>query len=178
MTDNEAKNRVSHWFIQWRSPLRNFLRSRGVPHTVDIDDVAQEVFLRLMRYDRVDLIKNPQAYLFKMATNVASEWAIRLRHSQPHQSKWLAQLVSTDQPERSAGQCAIHDEIKCAIQRLPARNREVLQLLFVENLNRAEIAVRVGTTERSVKRALIKSYEQLRLALDPKLLGDLVDGSE
>ena len=44
-----------------------------------MDDAAQEVFLRLLRYDRGELVENPQAYLFKVATNVAAEWSIRAR---------------------------------------------------------------------------------------------------
>jgi hypothetical protein len=32
-----------------------------------------------MRYDRAELIERPQAYLYKMASNVAAEWAIRGR---------------------------------------------------------------------------------------------------
>lgn len=43
----------------------------------DFDDVAQEVFLRLLRYDAAQIVEHPQAYLFKMASNVAAEWSIR-----------------------------------------------------------------------------------------------------
>ncbi len=49
----------------------------GAVSGADVNDVAQEVFLRLLRYDRAELIEYPQAYLFKMAANVANEWAIR-----------------------------------------------------------------------------------------------------
>ena len=81
MISIDAKRRLSDWFRQWRSPLRKFLRSRGAIRAADLDDVAQEVFLRLMRYERVELIENPQAYLYKMASNVAAEWAIRARNA-------------------------------------------------------------------------------------------------
>jgi DNA-directed RNA polymerase specialized sigma24 family protein len=37
----------------------------------DLDDVSQEVFPRLLRYDNAELIEHPQAYLFRMASNVA-----------------------------------------------------------------------------------------------------------
>jgi DNA-directed RNA polymerase specialized sigma24 family protein len=51
-------------------------------------------------------------------------------------------------------------------------------LHYFENLSRAEIAERLGTTERSIKRVVMKTYERLRLQLDPELLGDLADGRE
>jgi RNA polymerase sigma factor (sigma-70 family) len=178
MSDSDAKTRLSDWFHQWRAPLRKFLRSSGVPRTTDIDDVAQEVFLRLLRYDRTELIENPQAYLYKMATHVAAEWAIRIRNVQPHESKWLANLVAPDHSEQEAGRGELQHEIERALQVLPARHREILKLHYFENLSRAEIAKRLGTTERSIKRAVMKTYEQLRLRLDPELLGDLTDERE
>jgi DNA-directed RNA polymerase specialized sigma24 family protein len=68
------------WFRQWRLPLRKFLLGRvGVP-AADIDDVAQEVFLRLVRYERAELIEQPQAYLFRMATNVAAALVLQRCH--------------------------------------------------------------------------------------------------
>ena len=53
----------------WRAPLRKFLMGHGAVSGADVNDVAQEVFLRLLRYDRAELIEYPQAYLFKMASN-------------------------------------------------------------------------------------------------------------
>lgn len=178
MNDRDTKNRLSSWFHQWRSPLRKFLRSRGVLRTADLDDVAQKVFLRLMRYKRTELIENPQAYLYKMASNVFAEWAIRVRNTQPHESKWLVGLVAADQPEHEAGRNELQEEIEFALRRLSVRQREILKLQCYENLSRTEIAQRLGTTERSVKRVLMKSYEQLRLELNRELLGDITDGCE
>jgi len=89
MSTGDPKRSLSDWFRRWRSPLRKFLVGRtGVP-AADVDDVAQEVFFRLMRYEKTELIEHPRAYLFKMATNVVTEWAIRARNRQPHGPQWL-----------------------------------------------------------------------------------------
>src|SRR5882757_6987038 len=102
MTQADPKRRLTDWFRQWRGPLRKFLVGRGAVPAADLDDVAQEVFLRLMRYGRTELIEHPQAYLFKMASNVAAEWAIRARYVRPHESKWLEGLSAEDRPEDEA----------------------------------------------------------------------------
>lgn len=178
MTSPEIKQRMSDWFRQWRLPLRKFLLGRtGVP-SADIDDVAQEVFLRLLRYDRAELIEQPQAYLFKMATNVAAEWAIRARHRRPHDSKWLLVLAADGQPEDDVLRESVRDEVERAIKLLTGRQREVLKLFFSEGIGQAEIANRLGSTPRSVRRHLAKSYEKLRHALDPELLGAITHGRE
>src|SRR5262245_40851767 len=115
MKDPTAKNRLGHWFRQWNAPLRKFLRGKRVVPAADLDDVAQEVFLRLLRYERAELVENPQAYLYKMAANVSAEWAIRSRQTRPHGSAWLTALTSDDDPERSVSRGQLEDEVRRAI---------------------------------------------------------------
>ena len=54
--------------------------ARLIGHPEDVEDVGQEVFLRLMRYETAELIEHPQAYLYKVASNVATEWSMRARN--------------------------------------------------------------------------------------------------
>lgn len=178
MSDPNSKSRLVHWFRQWRVPLRKFLTGKGAIPASDLDDVAQEVFLRLMRYQRTELIENPQAYLYKMATNVAAEWAIRGRYVRPHESKWLAELSISDRAEDEATQVKLQHEVERALLTLAPRQREVLKLQFYEGLTRMQIAEKIGTTERSVKRTLAKSYTTLRERLDADLLKGITDGRE
>jgi len=178
MSKQDSKGRLADWFRQWRVPLRKFLVGRGAIPASDLDDVAQEVFLRLMRYERAEIIENPQAYLYKMASNVAAEWAIRGRYVRPHESKWLAGLSAEDRAEDEASQVELQNEVERALLTLAPRQREVLRLQFFEGLSRMQIAERIGTSERSVKRTLIKSYEMLRVKLDAELLKGITDGRE
>lgn len=178
MSDQVTQSRLAGWFRQWRTPLRRFLIGRSAVPAADLDDVAQEVFLRLMRYDRTELIEHPQAYLYKMAANVAAEWTLRGRHVQPLEAQWLAGRPTADQAEDPAGRLEVQQEIECALLTLSPRQREVLRLQFFEDLSRIQIAERLGTTERSVKRILMKSYEKLRDQLDAELLRGFTDGRE
>jgi RNA polymerase sigma factor (sigma-70 family) len=178
MSDANSKRRLADWFRQWRMPLRKFLIGKGAIPTSDLDDVAQEVFLRLIRYQRAELIEHPQAYLYKMATNVAAEWAIRGRYVRPHESKWLSGLSADEQPEDEISQAELQDEVERALLTLPPRQREVLKLQFFEGMSRMQIAEKIGTTERSVKRTLIKSYQMLRVQLSAELLKGVTDGRE
>jgi RNA polymerase sigma factor (sigma-70 family) len=176
MSDRDPKTRLTDWFRQWRIPLRKFLIGRGAVPASDLDDVAQEVFLRLIRYERAELIEHPQAYLFKVATNVAAEWAIRGRRVRPHDSRSLERLVADDRPEDEANHVELKGEVERALLTLTPRQREVLKLQFFEGLSRKQIAERMGTTERIVKRTLIKSYQVLRNQLDGELLTEITNG--
>jgi RNA polymerase sigma factor (sigma-70 family) len=178
MTSEDAKRQISDWFHQWRSPLRRFLLGKVRVRSADVDDVAQEVFLRLMRYGTAELVEHPRAYLYKVASNVAAEWSIRARNQRPHDSKWLSSLIDGHQPELPLLRGQIKEEIERGLAMLAANEREVLQLYFNEHLTHAQIAARRGESLRSVRRRFIKSYEKLRAVLDVDLLGEITYGSD
>jgi RNA polymerase sigma-B factor len=56
--------------------------------------------------------------------------------------------------------------VSAALGHLPARDRLVLQLRFVEDLTQTEIAERVGISQMQVSRLLRRSLEQLRALTD------------
>lgn len=178
MSESDSKRRLADWFLQWRGPLRKFLALRRTIPGPDLDDVAQEVFLRLMRYERTELIEHPQAYLYKMAANVAAEWAIRARHAAARESEWIPGAATDDVAAEEADREQLQEEVERALLTLTLRQRDALKLQYFEGLSRAEIATRLGTTERTVKRILIKSYERLRRELSSELFRGIGHGRE
>lgn len=169
MSDSPANRRLIDWFRQWRSPLRNFLIYRSSVNRADVDDISQEVFLRLLRYNPGELVEHPQAYILKMASNVAAEWAMRARSARPHDAQWLEGLASDDElPEEATARSKMQEEVERAVNTLGPRHREILKLQFHEGLGYVEIAERIGSTPRAVKRSIIKSYQKLRTELQPK----------
>lgn len=174
----DQENRLVEWFRRWRTPLRRFLSSRGAVRPADFDDVAQEVFLRLLRYDTAQIVEHPQAYLFKMAANVAAEWSIRSANRLPHESQWLASLVADQRPEEALDSETAQQEIKRALDTLSPRERAVLKLYFEEGLSQQEIAMRLGVSFRIVRRDFEKSYARLRRELNDELTRALQYGRE
>src|ERR1700722_4181646 len=65
------------WRRRWNRSLFRFL-GRRVRAAVDIEDLAQETYLRLLRARDLSEVRNPQAYLIKVANHVVYEW----RHQQ------------------------------------------------------------------------------------------------
>jgi len=164
MRPHAKHERLTDWFQlfkRWRSPLRKlwFLTES------DLEDVSQEVFLRLLRYDNLDLIEHPQAYLFRMAANVMGERTMRSQHRHPHDAAWLEDLQAESDPESEALRDCAHEQLRKALAGLPPRQQEVLRLHFGEGLARAQIAERLAISERSVKRDLISAYGKLRFLL-------------
>jgi RNA polymerase sigma factor (sigma-70 family) len=113
-----------------------------------------------------------------MASNVAAEWAIRCRNKNPHDPRWLNSLTAADDPRRQFERDAAEREVHRAIVALGPKQHEMLKLYIFDGLGHAQIAERLGVTQRSVKRVLIKSYARLRQELEPTLLGELTNGRE
>jgi RNA polymerase sigma factor (sigma-70 family) len=60
--------------------LRRFLSAR-MRNASDVPDLVQEVFLRLLRIEDHETIRNPQAYLYTIASHVLHQHALRLSAS-------------------------------------------------------------------------------------------------
>lgn len=159
-------DRLTTWFRDWREPLRRFLKRRRMA-AADVDDIAQEVFLRLLRYDRSDLIDHPQAYLFKIAANVAAEWSTRAARRYAHSAHWVDELEAQSTPESESEKMLAHRQLERSLLAIPARAREILRLHFAEGQSYEEIGRTLGVTHRVVKRDLVRAYASLRdLLLD------------
>jgi RNA polymerase sigma factor (sigma-70 family) len=169
-TAGSGPSKLGDWFRDWQLPLRRFLARRRPACAADIDDIAQEVFLRLLRYDRSELIDYPQAYLFKIASNVSAEWAMRSSRRLPHHSEWLTELVDALTPEVELERQGLDEQLHAAIEALPARSRQILRLHFADGITHEEIARRLGVTRKIVKRDMARAYASLRVSLDLRLI--------
>jgi RNA polymerase sigma-70 factor (ECF subfamily) len=167
--------RLISWFQRWRRPIRYWLSSRSSVPAAEIDDLAQEVFLRLLRYSDDIAIDNPQSYLFRIASNVANEWRERAQHRQPHDNSWLEDLQSAPgaEPENAVAYGRAREHVQAAVQRLPPRQREVLLLHVNEGLTYKQITDRLGLSPRAVLRDLTRAYSQLRSQLNLEDLEDM-----
>jgi RNA polymerase sigma factor (sigma-70 family) len=162
-----ADGRLVEWFGKWRKPIRSWLRNRASVPPGDIDDLAQEVFLRLLRYSDEVAVENPQGYLFRIAANVANEWRERSRVRKPHDDTWLdeLQIEAGDEPENAIAKTRANEYVQAAVDRLPPRQREVLLLHVNEGLTYKQIAQQRGLTYRIVLRDLTRAYSTLRMQL-------------
>jgi RNA polymerase sigma-70 factor (ECF subfamily) len=167
---------IAQLFEKWRKPLRSWLRNHSSVPPLWIDDLAQEVFLRMMRYSEDTELENPQGYIFRVAANVANEWREKAAVRYNHGPEGLEDLLT--EPEQEPGfeleqldrTALIHD----AISRLPVRQQEVLRRHVAEGQTYNRIAKDLGLTYRIVLRDLTRSYMGLRIMLRNTDLTDVV----
>ena len=145
--------------------LLRFVRYR-IRDPAEVRDVAQEAFMRLLRRDREELIEQPEAYLFRIAGNLAYEHRLRIRRRVSE-----GDMASDAITDRSASpEVRVQDQeriqrIDRAFARLPPLPRAALLLQRRDGLTYDEIAVRLGTTKHMVKKHLTQAMTQCRAAL-------------
>jgi RNA polymerase sigma factor (sigma-70 family) len=161
MTPLARRQRIADWARSWNAGLTRYLRRR-VPEQIDPQDLAQEVYLRLLRVDQLELIEEPQAYLYRVASNVAAEWRMRACFSKPHSTDELDELVSATGPEALLDADALSKQLDTALSSMNAMVRAVVYLKIRESMSHEEIAQHLSITPRMVRRMLAKGYEQLR----------------
>jgi RNA polymerase sigma factor (sigma-70 family) len=137
-----------------------YLRRRGAT-AEDALDMAQDAYLRLLKYEGATDIQSPPAMLFRIAGNVAADHvrAAALRHRGRCVDIDVVELAS-EQPsaERELSGEQSLAALRRAIAELPPKCREVFLLSRVNGLTYAAIAVRCGisvkTVEKHISRAL------------------------
>jgi RNA polymerase sigma factor (sigma-70 family) len=167
VTDGRQRARIAEWVRRWNFDLTRFVERR-VRIRADAQDLAQEVYLRLLRTSQIDLIAEPQAYLYRMASNVAAEWRMRACESKPHSSDELEMLLETRTPEVRLDEEQDQARLREALAGLGVMPRAVIFLKLREGMTNEEIASHLGITRRMVKRHLVSGYAELRARLIPE----------
>jgi RNA polymerase sigma-70 factor (ECF subfamily) len=129
---------------------------------VDIEDLAQETYIRLLRNQDLSEVNNPQAYLLRVAGHVVTEW----RNEQPPEDA-LSELSENELIDGFDLEGDLDAQIKQArleqiLSGATPAVRSVVLLRFRDGRSRKDIAEELAMTERQVRRHLIRGYEYLR----------------
>jgi RNA polymerase sigma factor (sigma-70 family) len=153
------------WRRQWNRNLFQFL-GRRVRAAVDIEDLAQETYLRLLRAPDLTTVRNPQAYLLRVASHVVLEW----RHRQPRSEAMVTLeddlLIDESSPEFELEAGVSQQLLDQALAECSPLMRSVLLLRLRDGRSCEEIAQALDVTARQVKRYLARGYERLRVAVE------------
>lgn len=151
--------------------LRRFLASR-LRNTADVADLAQEVFLRLLRVERQDQIRSPEAYLLTIANHVLHQHALN-GATIPEPVDVMDALVDAQLAVESDPVAQLHLERRLealdrALGRLSPKTRAAFVLQRRDGCTIDEIAVRLGVSRAMVKKYLAKAMIQCSRQMDDK----------
>lgn len=146
--------------------LRRYF-SKRVP-AGDVDDLVQEVFLRMKVHGHDSPIEHLDRYLFRVAASVLSDQARRrtVRHHGAHESlEEVHHPIEGLTPERVLLDREALQSVVAAIADLPARTRDVFVLHRFEEMTCGNIADLLGMSISAVEKHIMKALRFLHWRL-------------
>lgn len=137
------------------SDLLRFLQAR-LPCAHDAEDLAQEVYLRLMRVTNIGRIQNPRAYVLRVAANVVHEWRLLARNRLVHSADPLDYLAGDQDTAYEAEIQRQSRELEAALCTLSPKCRAVVLMHRRDHYTYEEIAGKLGISVSMVKKYLVK----------------------
>jgi RNA polymerase sigma factor (sigma-70 family) len=133
----------------------------------DAQDVAQEVFLRFLRIQRPEAVRDPETYLITVASHVAAEF--QQRKQDRGRLQFDSALLERCMEDRGdAGMRPLEDEIdfdrSITELELPYKHRRALFLKLRDDLPKEEIAKQLGLSVATVSLYLKQALAHCRRA--------------
>lgn len=151
---------VSLLFARHGHDLLGFVSNRL--KTQEAEDVVQNTYLQLLQHPHPDEIRNPRAYLYKTAVNLGlnhiRHQKVRSDHLQPDLDPDSV-CSSVPSPETAAEDGQQLDRLRAVLAGLPPLCRHAFLLNRLDGLTHAEIATRLGISQKTVERYIIKAFD-------------------
>ena len=140
----------------------------------DAEDLVQELYLRLQRSAEPE-VREPAAYLYKMALNLARDHQRERLRSKARDRQWVEAtqtelggepVVGGTPADLAYGAKQRLERLMAALEELSPHCRRVFTLHKFEGLAHAEIAARLGIGRSTVEKHMTTALKHLTRRLD------------
>lgn len=150
------------------NPLKRFFRGYRL-NPADVDDLTQDVFVRLMGSDDRTVLRTPEAFVFTLARNLVRDRVRRLHTKAGARSVSLEDVdLSCDRP--TPDQCLDLSQRLAQVERvlgsLNPRTREAFTLHRVHGESYSAIAAHMAISVSMVEKHLMSATLALRTVHD------------
>lgn len=156
-------------YLERQMELRRFFLAR-LHSSTEAEDLVQDLYLKVTTARSVDDIRNPGAYLYRLASNLMLDRIRQQRRSAARDNAWRAthHVLSAvediaDIPDAEAIVSARQrlKGVMTALEALPERTQRVFRLHKFEGLRHAEVALRLGMSRSAVEKHMIDALRHL-----------------
>ena len=150
------------------TPLVRYL-SKKVRNNEDANDLAQEAFLRMHKFQQSRQLSNARAFLFKTANNLVVD---QMRRAKVH-DKYLSSEMLPDQSDEENDKCAPSaertalaerelDQIYKVVDKMPEKVRRAFLMHRAKDLSYSQIADEMDVSTSMVEKYIIQALKILR----------------
>ena len=130
-------------------------------NAADAEDAVQEAFLRVLRHrDTLGEVRDHRVWLIRIVWNIVLDRKRRAKtRPETDDVEELARVLPANgmSAEERAAAAQHHAHVLACVEKLPAKEREVLVLSAFDELNSVEIAEVLAITESSVRSRLFRA---------------------
>jgi RNA polymerase sigma factor (sigma-70 family) len=163
---NPEKSALIQELAAQQGALHRFLASRLRNALTEVPDLVQEIFLRMLRVNRLDTVRSPEAYLFGIARHVLHQY--QQQASANPEAVDIEDVLAEIHEPTAAGpeaQMELRQRIEAfhrALKRLPPNVYATLVLNRVAGLTLDEVAGRLGVSRGMAKKYLARALDECR----------------
>jgi RNA polymerase sigma-70 factor (ECF subfamily) len=150
------------------TPLVRYL-SKKVRNNEDANDLAQEAFLRMHKFQQSSQLSNARAFLFKTANNLVVD---QIRRAKVHE-RYLSSEMLPDQSDEENGKFAPSaertalaerelDQIYKVVDKMPEKVRRAFLMHRSKDLSYSQIADEMDVSTSMVEKYIIQALKILR----------------
>lgn len=160
-------------------PLKAFI-SRLIRKPQDIDDIAQETFVRAFLAEQKGAIQHPKAYLYRIARNLTFEILSKKSNKLTSYIEDSSDYSLLDSGEDIEGIVIVReklDRVKVAIAEMPPQCQRVFIMHKVYGFKYKEISQQLGisvsTVEKHIMTGLKKCRQSVKSQEQPNIVVDI-----
>jgi RNA polymerase sigma-70 factor (ECF subfamily) len=164
--DKEANNALL--MDELATPLVRYL-AKKVPNDEDANDLAQEAFLRMHKFQQSKDLENARAFLYRTANNLVIDQLRRARvHDRYMSSEMLPEHSDEDEDkfapsaERTVSAEEELDRIYEIVDRMPVKVRRAFLLHRGKDMSYSEIATEMNVSTSMVEKYIIQALKLIR----------------
>jgi RNA polymerase sigma factor (sigma-70 family) len=132
-------------------------------------DLTQDIFERFLQVADADAVRNPQAYLYGIASHVVREALFREETSRVTFDSAAVdvagQRLENALPGDMVEQLALQQDLKRALATLPAMHRAVLLLVKRDGFSYEEVARKTGLSASTVNSYVFEARAKVKMFL-------------
>jgi RNA polymerase sigma factor (sigma-70 family) len=158
---------VGSLFRQYGAQLERFL-SRRAYRPQEASDMAQEVYLRMLRFPPDRVIERPHAYLYRIASNVVYDFNLKTRGAPVTFDSQIVEEFAAHAADAwtsdPGNRLMIEEELERMLMQLPRAQLVALVLHKRDGMTVAEIAAKLGVPADTVKSRIAHGLALCRAA--------------
>lgn len=162
---NRTAQSVSTGLVQYQKALHRYLMQQ-LKSAEDAADLAQEVYLRMLRVESNELIRSPQDYLYGIASHVVCQFKIRARRDvvvfDSDAVEKAAENPEVPLENELAQRVELQQRLEWALKQLPTTQRIVFLLRKRDRLSDRQIAEALKLSTHTVKKYLFQAQARMR----------------